>query len=251
MEKSGEARPLLTPQTAATTRTLANYERLACCYDAWASWERPYVEAGFDMLSLHHRESFLEIGCGTGRLLARAAHFGGKCVGFDLSPQMCKVARQHCVAELGMSEVCVGGTEEEGRRVRVVCGDAVRILERAPEKDDLVDAAAIMFTLELFDEVDAIRLLKGIKRRLRPSSGASGEALLSRLVIVAMSSDVKNKRSCSMWCYSCCHRNCSCVVDCRPIDVASWVAAAGLKVQERHVLPMYGLAVELVKAGLP
>ena len=47
-DSADEARPLLTTaRTTATTRTLSNYERLACCYDAWASWERPYVEAGF------------------------------------------------------------------------------------------------------------------------------------------------------------------------------------------------------------
>jgi ubiquinone/menaquinone biosynthesis C-methylase UbiE len=259
---------------SSTSRTLPNYERLACCYDAWASWERPYVEAGFAMLQLRHRDDYLEVGCGTGRLLARAAHFGGRCVGFDLSPNMCRVARRHCVGELGASEVAEGEGEEsqkgregqEGRvrgeyggRVRVVCGDAVKILEASsatamPRATTMVDAAAIMFTLELFDEADAIRLLRGIRNRLRPGgiSGEGGESKPpSRLVIVAMSSDVKNKRSCSMCCYAWCHRNCSCVVDCRPIDVSRWVETAGFKVHERRVMGMYGLAVELVEARLP
>ena len=243
-DSADEARPLLTTaRTTATTRTLSNYERLACCYDAWASWERPYVEAGFNMLELRHRDDYLEVGCGTGRLLAMAGHFGGRCLGVDLSPRMCEVARQHCVEELGNNAV--------GSRVRVVSGDAVQLL-RAPPKgpdDDFFDKAACMFTLELFDEADAIQLLRGIRQHLRPK--APDDDNPSRLIVVSMSSDVKNKRSCAMSCYACCHRNCSCVVDCRPIDVVSWVNAAGFMVNERFVLPMYGLAVELVDARLP
>lgn len=239
----------------ASTRTLSNYERLACCYDAWASWERPYVDAGFEMLQLSHLDDFLEVGSACGRLLARAGHYGGQCTGIDLSPNMCKIARRHCIAELGSSEVQGDFDEDEResrgtdvKRVKVICGNALRLLSLPPKPYEYVDAAAIMFTLELFDEIDGIALLKGIKKRLKKKEGQEKNA--SRLVVVAMSSNVENRRSCSMWCYACCHRNCSCIVDCRPINVVQWVKAAGFKVHARRVLPMYGLAVELVEARL-
>ena len=50
-----------------------NYDRLACIYDCWSCWERPYLRAGVASLDLQPGERCLEIGCGTGSLLPTLA----------------------------------------------------------------------------------------------------------------------------------------------------------------------------------
>ena len=245
METKGTSAPLL-PRSARTTRTKANYDRLACCYDAWASWERPYVSAGFDMLAVQEGEDYLEIGVGTGKLLARAgaASASGACVGIDLSPRMCKRARRLCESELGESQVVAAVVdtvaEDPTRRVQVVCGDAFRLLREMVDARVMgFDAVAVCFTLELFDERDMNTLLGQVHRLISPRDNG-------RVVLVAMSKAAKG--GCAMACYRCIRACCPCVVDCKPIDVAGLVAGVdGLEVTQRSVLPMYGLAVELLE----
>ena len=245
METKGTSAPLL-PRSARTTRTKANYDRLACCYDAWASWERPYVSAGFDMLAVQEGEDYLEIGVGTGKLLARAgaASASGACVGIDLSPRMCKRARRLCESELGESQVVAAVVdtvaEDPTRRVQVVCGDAFRLLREMVDARVMgFDAVAVCFTLELFDERDMNTLLGQVHRLISPRDNG-------RVVLVAMSKAAEG--GCAMACYRCIRACCPCVVDCKPIDVAGLVAGVdGLEVTQRSVLPMYGLAVELLE----
>ncbi len=241
---SGDRTPLV-QRASATTRTRANYDRLASIYNAWASWEQPYVDAGFGLLALRPGEHFLEVGSATGALLARAAAATAapdrRCVGVDLSPNMCAVARRHLDRELGGEHA-----------VSVLCGDATEVL--APTGMDPAlrfDAACVMFTLELFEDADMVLLVERIKQRLRPRQQ-------SRLIVVSMSTAVAESQGtcncrccgCMMGCYRCCHNCCPCVVDCRPIDAAGVVRAAGLNIVSKEVVPMYGLSVELLEARL-
>ena len=266
-----ECTALLSSRTSKTSKSRANYDRLACCYDSWASWERPYVDAGFALLDIQAGETYLEVGVGTGKLLARAAaaSVSGTCVGIDLSSKMCERARRFCGRELG--EGCVvehvgaavvavvgadgGGSSVDdgpGRvagRVQVVCGDAFNVLA---ETRMTFDAVAVCFTLELFEDEDMLRLLDQLRCRLtvrddRGGGGGCGGG--GRIVLVAMSEAAKG--GCAMCCYRWIRGCCSKVVDCKPVDVAGLVrCVGGLEVTHRSVLPMYGLAVELVEARL-
>ena len=220
-----ETTPLI-KTTTSTTRTKSNYNRLACCYNSWSSWEQPYLDAAFDLLNIQPTDSILDIGCATGTLLARAGNIThGKVTGIDLSSAMCKISRKHC--------------EELECSVNIVCGDAFELLQTSSDAIDVqFDCIAMTFTLELFDDKDALLLLKSAALRLRPDSG--------RMVIVSMSSAVK--KGCSMWCYGCFRCCCSCVVDCRPIDLNNLVDQVDeLEIKSRCILPMYGLAVEIVE----
>ena len=212
--------PLLT--NSSTTRTRSNYNRLAFCYDSWASWEAPYIDTGFDQLQIKPGDSILDIGSATGRFLARASAVTGtssRCLGIDLSSAMCKVAQAHLPSH-----------------VEILCGDAVEVLKTSNETFDCI---SLMFVLELFDEPDAVVLLQTAALRLSPITG--------RMVIVSMSIAVENA-GCMMRCYGCCRWSCPSVVDCRPIDVLGLVETVNeLEVVSRLVLPMYGLAVEMVE----
>ena len=58
-EPKTECTALLSSRTSdKTSKTRANYDRLACCYDSWASWERPYVDAGFALLDMQVGETY-------------------------------------------------------------------------------------------------------------------------------------------------------------------------------------------------
>jgi ubiquinone/menaquinone biosynthesis C-methylase UbiE len=219
--------PLIQPNTS-TTRTKSNYNRLACCYDSWASWEKPYIDSAFELLQIKPGQSVLDIGCATGALLNNMGKIVGKdghIFGIDLSPAMCQIAKQRC--------------ESLPCQVDVICGDAVQILTNTNE---MFDRISMTFTLELFDETDAIQLLKAAASKLVPGSG--------RMVIVSMSTAVE-KAGCMMGCYACCRCVCPCVVDCKPIDLEAIVTKVKeLAIVTRSILPMYGLAVEIIEVNI-
>ena len=215
----------LLPIRSTTTHTKANYNRLACCYDSWSSWEQPYIDAAFDLLELRPTHRVLDIGCATGQFLARAGQIvghDGTVVGFDLSPNMCEKARKHC--------------RDVPATVVIQCGDAAELLESCTT---MFDCIVMTFTLELFNDHDAKMMLTLAALRLTPEHG--------RMVVVSMSTAVE-KAGCMMCLYNCFRCCCPCVVDCRPIDLQSIVEnVPELAVVSRRVLPMYGLAVEIVE----
>src|SRR5581483_11432296 len=109
---------------------------------------------GLAMLAVQPGERVLEVGCGTGQALpALSATAGpaGQVVGLDLSSGMLGVARA-ALARIGE------------RHITLVAGDA-----RALSFSDAVfDAVFMSFTLELFERQDAARVLRDVRRVLRP-----------------------------------------------------------------------------------
>lgn len=69
----------------------------------------PQIEAALDLLDLQPGDTLLELGCGDGRVLVRAARRGIKGVGYELNPILAFVAWLR--------------TRRYGKRVRVVWGD--------------------------------------------------------------------------------------------------------------------------------
>ena len=103
---------------------------LAPCYDGWTwaislgrwpSWQRtalPHVQG----------PRVLEIGCGTGHLLAAMAHGGAQCWGADQSPQMLALAGRN--------------TRQRGAKAQLV-----RCLgQRLPFRDEAFDTVVLCFS---------------------------------------------------------------------------------------------------------
>ncbi len=77
-------------------RVRAQYDQLAEAYDhRWDRYVRASNEATLERVQLRPGEQLLDVGCGTGALLARLAERqpAAKVVGIDLSPAMAAQAR--------------------------------------------------------------------------------------------------------------------------------------------------------------
>ena len=251
-----------------------NYDRLACIYDCWSCWERPYLRAGLASLNPQPGEKCLEIGCGTGSLLPALAERvtrRGEVVAVDISSKMLKRAESRLARKRRSHNLAP---------VHFVCADvgAPQGLRGTGHGDPgTYDAAIATFVLELFPVEVTKSVLAEVRRLLKPTG---------RLCVVAMSAVNPNKHSwgmgdgsypvskrpqktCATRFYELCHRWFPKTVDCRPIYCAATLAAAGFCVEpvldratqasvkiartEWHqtpygtqLLPMYGLNVEVI-----
>jgi ubiquinone/menaquinone biosynthesis C-methylase UbiE len=207
--------------TVARAQTRANYDRLSRWYDLLAgSAERRYRELGLAGLAVGPGERVLEIGPATGQaliLLARAAGPTGTACGIDLSPGMCRVARQR-----------TGQTASGLPRASIVCGDAVEL----PFPGGVFDALFMSFTLELFAPDDMARVLAECRRVLR----AGG-----RLGVVAMAESGPPNLMDRL--YRGAHRRFPAWIDCRPIPVTEILAGAGFRISSTTHGSLWGLAV--------
>ena len=138
------------------SETKAFYDKIAKVYDLLAEHsERPMREAGLRLLAAAPGEHVLEIGFGTGHILAELANAvgpTGKVFGIDISEKMLDHARG-VLSNKGLIDW-----------VSLDCGDA----ESLPYGDDSLDGIFMCFTLELFDTPDIPKVLAECKRVLRP-----------------------------------------------------------------------------------
>jgi len=241
--------------------TKALYDKISKFYDLLSEHtEGPVREAGLRMLAPQPGETVLEIGFGTGHALvwlARAMGPSGKVYGIDLSDGMLAVA-QSLVRREGV-----------GDRVDLRIGDGTHL----PYPSDSVDGVFMSFTLELFDaaEIPVVlaeskRVLKSAKRRdpraatqesnsadeerggapplARPHQGGG------RIVVVGMSKE--GEHGLIYEAYEWTHQHFPNFVDCRPIQVAETLAAAGFHVtgkQNRRIwVPMEIVRAEKITA---
>ena len=142
------------------SETKAFYDKIAKVYDLLAEHsERPMRETGLRLLAAAPGEHLLEIGFGTGHILAELANAvgpTGSVFGIDISENMLAHARD-LLSSKGLTE-----------RVSLGCGDA----ESLPYGDDAMDGIFMCFTLELFDTPDIPKVLAECRRVLR-RAGAS------------------------------------------------------------------------------
>ena len=152
------------------SETKAFYDKIAKVYDLLAEHsERPMREAGLRLLAAAPGEHVLEIGFGTGHILAELAKAvgpTGRVFGIDISENMLAHARD-VLSNKGLID-----------RVSLDCGDA----ESLPYGDGSMDGIFMCFTLELFDTPDIPKVLAECKRVLRPGG---------RIVVVAVSKEGK------------------------------------------------------------
>ena len=176
------------------SETKAFYDKIAKVYDLLSEHsERPMREAGLRLLAAAPGEHVLEIGFGTGHILAELANAvgpTGRVFGIDISENMLAHARD-LLSGKGLLD-----------RVSLDCGDA----ESLPYGDDSMDGIFMCFTLELFDTPDIPKVLAECKRVLRPGG---------RIVVVAVSKE--GKEGFVIHAFEWTHRHFPNLMDCRPI----------------------------------
>lgn len=201
------------------------YDRLGRWYDVLTAFgESRLRESGLALLAPRPGEVALELGCGTGQALlglSRGVGESGRVLGLDLSPAMLRAAWRR-TARAG----ALGG-------VALVRADA-RCL---PLPSASVDVVFLSFTLELFDDADARRVLAECLRVLGPGG---------RIGVVAL--DARGNSSPLRRAYEWTHRSWPAVVDCRPILARALLEASGFDVVEVRDQAVWGLPVAVVLA---
>jgi len=141
-------------------RPKAFYNKIAKVYDLLAEHsECPMREAGSRLLAAVPGDRILDIGFGTGHILAELANAvgpTGTVFGIDISENMLAHAKD-VLSNLGLID-----------RASLVCGDA----EKLPYSDGSMDGIFTGFTLELFDTPGIPKALAQCKWVLR-AGGAS------------------------------------------------------------------------------
>ena len=203
--------------------TKAFYDKIAKVYDLLSEHsERPMREAGLRLLAASPGEHLLEIGFGTGHILAELANVvgpKGRVFGIDISDTMLAHARD-VLSKEGLID-----------RASLECGDA----ETLPYANNSMDGIFMCFTLELFDTPDIPKVLAECKRVLRPGG---------RVVIVAVSK--AGKQGLVIQAFEWTHRHFPNLMDCRPIYVSRALQAAGYVVEESLTESMW-VPVEIVR----
>ncbi len=209
-------------QTKGETR--AFYNKIARVYDVLAEHsEQPVRESAMKMLAPAPGEHLLEIGFGTGHVLAglaRAVGPTGKVFGIDISENMLVQARELLERESLMN------------RVTLDCGDA----ENLPYPSDSLDGIFVSFTLELFDTPEIPQVLAQCKRVLRPGG---------RIVVAAVSKEAK--QGLVVQAFEWTHRHFPNLMDCRPIYVHRALEAEGFAIEDSRLESMW-VPVEIVRA---
>ena len=210
--------------------TKAFYDKIAKVYDILSEHsERPLREAGLKMLAAAPGEHVLEIGFGTGHILAELANAvgpTGRVFGIDLSENMLAHARD-LLSSKGLIE-----------RVSLDCADA----EKLPYSDSSIDGIFMCFTLELFDTPDIPKVLAECKRVLRPGG---------RIVVVAVSKEGKEgSEGFVVHAFEWTHRHFPNLMDCRPIYARGALEATGFVIEDSLTESMW-VPVEIVRGKKP
>lgn len=209
----------------------AFYDRISAAYDLLSdASERSARLSGLEALAVQPGERVLELGFGTGNEildLAAKVGAGGRVCGVDISPGMLAVARKKMETALPSAPV----------DLRVA--DARSL----PFADGEFDAVYTSFTLELFPDEDLPLVLAEVRRVLR----ASG-----RLGVVSMATVPPGLQASALErAYVWMHRHFPHIVDCRPIDVAAVLGAAGFRVVKTVSLEIWTMPVTAAVALTP
>ena len=183
-------------------------------------------EIALEMLAPAPGECLLEIGFGTGHVLARLAQAvgpTGQVFGIDLSENMLAQARE------------LLERENLAERVTLDCGDA----EDLPYAPDSFDGIFMCFTLELFDTPDIPRVLAQCKRVLRPGG---------RIVLAALSKE--GEQGVVIRAFEWTHRHFPNLLDCRPIHAHQALEAQGFSIEQARIESMW-VPVEIVRGSKP
>jgi demethylmenaquinone methyltransferase/2-methoxy-6-polyprenyl-1,4-benzoquinol methylase len=208
----------------------AFYDRISHAYDLLADAnERAARLAGVQALDLKPGERVLEVGFGTGNEILDLADLvgpGGQVAGIDISAGMLAVAQRKLSQAPSATPI----------DLRVA--DARQL----PYEAGSFDAAYSSFTLELFPDEDLPVVLAELRRVLCPGGRLSGVSMA--LVKPGQRASFLEKT------YVWMHRHFPHIVDCRPIDLAGLLTAAGFRVTRQTNLEIWSMPVAVVVAVL-
>jgi ubiquinone/menaquinone biosynthesis C-methylase UbiE len=217
------------PEILTVTRTKdearRSYDRISRYYDCVSGiFERKYTGMALERLAVREGETVLEIGFGTGYCLKKIAESvgpEGKVCGIDLSAGMMAVAKKR-LFKAGLMD-----------RVELHTGDAADL----PFDDGTFNAAFMSFVLELFDTPEIPKVLRQIKRVLKPEG---------RLGVVSMSKEYGE--TIFMRLYERAHVKWPGLVDCRPIYLERALREAGYTIKSQAKVKLSGLPGKIVIA---
>jgi len=195
--------------------------------------EKGLRKKGLKLLAIQEGELVLEIGFGTGFTLcelAKSVGETGKAYGIDITPQMAEITRKRLEkkALIDRAEIY----EEDARNM--------------PFDDNLFDAVYTASTLELFDTPEIAKVLKEIKRVLKPEG---------RLCVVSISKE-GHENSFFLGFYKCLHKIIPKFFNCRPIYLEDSIRETGYKIVKTEefmlarLMPEKIVVAEPQKAGL-
>lgn len=190
--------------------------------------EKKLRERGLEFLDVQEGEAVLEIGFGTGYTLveiAKSIGETGKAYGIDITPEMVKLAKERL--------------EREGLagRVELSEGDA----RNMPCNDNMFDAIYMACTLELFDTPDIPKVLKEIKRVLKPRG---------RLGVVSMCREGHEDSKFTRF-YEWAHRTFPKYASCRPIYIEQSLRGAGYEIIKKEEVMLAGLCPMKIVVSKP
>jgi ubiquinone/menaquinone biosynthesis C-methylase UbiE len=207
---------------AAATRRF--YDRLSSVYDLLTRSEEPLQREFLEFSEIKPGESAVEIGCGTGKLLAQIAQKvapNGSVLGIDLSSKMLARARER--------------TRGFGH---------VQLIESAvpplPAPDHSMDLVLASFTLEILPAEDLTKILIESRRVLRNSG---------RLAVLSMAKPRLPEETTRMFrLYQWSHRKFPHWVDCRPIEWTEVFANSPFQIVREKRINLFGLPVTMLVA---
>jgi ubiquinone/menaquinone biosynthesis C-methylase UbiE len=206
------------------------YDRISHSYDLIAdAGEHTAREKGERALYLQPGESVLEIGFGTGNSLlyfVECVGPDGAVAGVDISPRMRDVAEEKLRARSLQDWVCLK------------IGDARQL----PFDDNHFDAVFMSFTLELFPATDIPLVLDEVERVLKPDG---------RTAVVAMASPNELERASTLErTYVWMHRHFPHIVDCQPINAASFLKNTNFAITSEEEVEIWTMPVRITVGQL-
>ncbi|MFH2040454.1 MAG: methyltransferase domain-containing protein [Chloroflexota bacterium] len=200
-----------------------SYNRMSRWYDFFAGTsERKFMEIGINQLLPQPGEQILEIGCGTGHGLLSLAN---------------SVGPSGCIFGLDISE---GMLTQSSVRIRKFDFQNLISLQQGdgcllPYISNSFSAVLMSFTIELFDTPDIPLVLMECRRVLKKEG---------RIVLVCLA----KKESLIVRIYEWFHKIFPSFVDCRPINIQSYIPQTAFNVTNSSIKSMWGLPVEIVTA---
>ena len=198
----------------------------------WYNWLSRYYDVfidpfqgrlrrrGIEYLNASRDDFVLDVGCGTGRGVARlqtAVGADGHVVGIDVAERMCHLTR---------------GRVDNGSPSTVVCGDALAL----PFDTDSFDVVLVSFTLELFEDNHQMTLLEEVRRVLKPQG---------RICVISPS---KSTSTIVSPLYARLNEAFPKLVDSSPLSVSAVLTEAGFEVVRIQIEKVFIVPVELVVA---
>lgn len=182
------------------------YDSLSSFYDALTQYETSSRKRALEIAHIKENSVILEIGFGSGKVLAEIANrkgYHGEVFGLDISEKMTKKTRKT------IQRVC------KAREVHLLLGDAANV----PFRSSMFDLVCSSYMLDLIDTPKVPLVLLEIRRVLR-SSG--------RLVFVGLSRG--SKWYDNMRLYEWLYRHMPTLLGgCRPIQLSPYLEKLGFK----------------------